>query len=112
MPAPRGVLVGEPTRLRLANQHKGSYTCAVDVTGRAAHASLREHGASATALAPRMMIWIDDQSARAHGPSAWRPATTWQGSSAVFWLKPTGGWRRRGNGHRNPAGYYSNGFNE
>ena len=70
LPAPRGVLMGEPTRLHPVNRHKGSYTNTVDVTGRAAHASLPELGASATALAARLMTWVDDQSAGSYAPSA------------------------------------------
>ncbi|WP_306114234.1 MULTISPECIES: acetylornithine deacetylase [unclassified Roseovarius] len=68
LPPPRGVLVGEPTALRPSNGQKGSYTYAVDVTGRAAHASMPELGVSATAIAARLMTWIEDQSARVYGP--------------------------------------------
>ena len=64
----RGVLVGEPTTLRPSNGQKGSYTYEVDVTGRAAHASMPELGISATAIAARLMTWIEDQSARVYGP--------------------------------------------
>lgn len=63
LPTPRGVLVGEPTLLCPVNRHRGSYTYKVDVIGRAAHASLPNHGVSATALAARLMTWIEDHSA-------------------------------------------------
>ena len=63
VPTPRGVLVGEPSMLRAVTAHKGSFTYEVDVTGRSAHASMPELGASATALAARLICWIDDQSA-------------------------------------------------
>ncbi|WP_371225403.1 acetylornithine deacetylase [Roseovarius sp. 2305UL8-3] len=68
LPSVRGVLVGEPTMLRAGHSHKGSYTCVVTVTGRTAHASLPEAGLSATALAARLMVWIDDRSAQTSAP--------------------------------------------
>jgi len=64
LPAPRGVLVGEPTCLRPVNRHRASFTYEVEVTGRPAHASMPELGLSATALAARLMTWIDDRSAK------------------------------------------------
>jgi acetylornithine deacetylase len=67
---PRGVLVGEPTCLRPVNRHRASYTYEVEVTGRPAHASMPELGFSATALAARLMTWIDDRSARVFSPDA------------------------------------------
>ena len=70
LPAPRGVLVGEPTLLCPVNCHKGSYTYEVCITGRAVHASRPETGVSATTLAARLMTWIDDRSAAAYAPSA------------------------------------------
>lgn len=70
LPTPRGVLVGEPTCLRPVNRHRASFTCEVEVTGRPAHASMPELGLSATALAARLMTWIDDRSARVFDPDA------------------------------------------
>lgn len=69
-PALRGVLVGEPTQLCAVNRHKGSYTCEVEVTGRPAHASLPELGASAIAMAARLIAWLDERSARSNAPDA------------------------------------------
>ena len=68
LPPPRGIIIGEPTLLRPTNRHKGSYTYEVTVTGRAAHASRPELGVSATALAARLITWIEDQSAAAYSP--------------------------------------------
>lgn len=62
LPPVRGVLVGEPTGLAPANRQKHSYTCEVTVTGRAAHAGRPALGVSATALAARLITWIDDRS--------------------------------------------------
>lgn len=70
LPPVRGVLVGEPSGLRPVNRHKGSYTYLVEVMGRSAHASQPELGVSATALAARLMVWLEDRSARSAGPGA------------------------------------------
>lgn len=70
LPAPRGVLIGEPTLLHPVSGHKGSYTYEVAVTGRPAHASMPELGASATALAARLIAWLDDQSAKVSSPNS------------------------------------------
>lgn len=70
LPAPRGVLVGEPTCLRPVNRHRASFTYEVEVTGRPAHASMPELGLSATALAARLITWIDDRSAKVFSPDA------------------------------------------
>lgn len=68
LPAPRGVLVGEPTCLHPVNRHRSSLTYEVEITGRSAHASMPELGFSATALAAHLMAWIDSRSARVFSP--------------------------------------------
>ena len=70
LPPVRGVLVGEPTRLAPANWQKHSYTCKIVVTGRAAHAGQPALGVSATALAARLIAWIDDRSGDPADPEA------------------------------------------
>ena len=73
------VIVGEPTGMRLVTAHKGAYGYKVRVTGRAAHSSLADQGVSATALAARLIVWLDDRmrenAARASG-TAFQPNYT------------------------------------
>jgi acetylornithine deacetylase len=73
------VIVGEPTGMKPANAHKGAYGYKVRVAGRAAHSSLADQGVSATALAARLITWLDDRmrenAARASG-TAFRPNYT------------------------------------
>lgn len=55
--APRLVIVGEPTEMRLALRHRGIQTFVTDVHGRAAHSGLGSEGVSAIAAAA---AWIGE----------------------------------------------------
>lgn len=61
LPPARGVVVGEPTLMCPATQHKGSATYLVEITGRSIHASIPDQGVSATAVAGRLIAWLDQQ---------------------------------------------------
>ena len=50
-PRPMACIVGEPTRMRVVNAHKGIHTFRTTVTGREAHSSTRGVGVSAIAVA-------------------------------------------------------------
>jgi len=52
---PAAVVVGEPTRMRLANQHKGLCWVRTRVRGITAHSSLTHQGVSAVMLAAELM---------------------------------------------------------
>ncbi len=52
---PAAVIVGEPTSMRVANQHKGICTALTRVTGIEAHSSLTHLGASAVMLAAELI---------------------------------------------------------
>ncbi len=64
LPPVRGVVVGEPTMMRPVDQHKTSATDLVEVTGHSAHASLAHKGVSATALAARLIVWLENETAK------------------------------------------------
>ena len=63
LPKPGAVIVGEPTRMRVANEHKGICSSRTRVTGIEAHSSLTHQGVSAVMLA-----------AEAHRASGWHRA--------------------------------------
>lgn len=52
---PAAVIVGEPTSMRVANEHKGICTLITRVTGIEAHSSLVHQGASAVMLAAELI---------------------------------------------------------
>lgn len=52
---PAAVIVGEPTSMRVANEHKGICTSLTRVTGIEAHSSLVHQGASAVMLAAELI---------------------------------------------------------
>lgn len=61
LPPVGAVIVGEPTGGRVATQHKGAYGWRVAVRGVPCHSSLPQVGVSATALAARLICWLDDR---------------------------------------------------
>ena len=67
---PEGVIVGEPTGMKVVTAHKGAGCWRCRVEGRAAHASLPDEGVSAITYAARLIGFINDMAARwrAEGP--------------------------------------------
>ena len=59
LPAPRAVIVGEPSDMRLVNAHKGISGFETVVTGREAHSSQTHRGVSAVMNAARLIHFID-----------------------------------------------------
>jgi acetylornithine deacetylase len=59
---PGAVIVGEPTSLQVANQHKGICILHTRVTGREAHSSLTHQGLSAVMFAAELVAYLSQQS--------------------------------------------------
>ena len=59
LPAPAAVLVGEPTNMQVVSAHKGLCAYKVHITGKEAHSSLPQSGASAVMAAVRLMAELD-----------------------------------------------------
>ncbi|HWK67340.1 MAG TPA: acetylornithine deacetylase [Rhizobiaceae bacterium] len=57
---PRAVFVGEPTRMRVVNGHKGLVAFETRVRGHAVHSSRIDTGVSAVMVAARLVSWLDD----------------------------------------------------
>ena len=81
LPRPAAVIVGEPTGMRLATQHKGLCLASTKVTGIEAHSSLTHRGESAVMIAGELIAHlrrIGDElsSQRASGASAFEPPCT------------------------------------
>jgi acetylornithine deacetylase len=55
IPKPHAVIVGEPTSMLVANEHKGICTALTQVTGIEAHSSLTHQGMSAVMLAAELV---------------------------------------------------------
>lgn len=72
LPAIDGVIVGEPTMMRIVTAHKGAYGYKVHVRGVPAHSSLAHHGVSANAVAARLCVWLDERMQAAAKESAAR----------------------------------------
>ena len=60
LPAPRAVIVGEPSDMRLVNAHKGISGFETVVTGHEAHSSQTHRGVSAVMNAARLIHFIDE----------------------------------------------------
>jgi acetylornithine deacetylase len=60
IPKPAAVIVGEPTNMRVANEHKGISTTHTRVTGVEAHSSLTHRGMSAVMLAAELIEHLHD----------------------------------------------------
>jgi acetylornithine deacetylase len=59
LPKPGAVIVGEPTSMRVANEHKGICSSRTKVTGLEAHSSLTHQGVSAVMLAAEVIAHLD-----------------------------------------------------
>ena len=59
VPRPMGVIVGEPTNMRIVTAHKGIAQFTTEVTGREAHSSQINRGVSAVMVAGRLIDWLD-----------------------------------------------------
>lgn len=57
---PRAVFVGEPTRMRVVNGHKGLVAFETHVRGHAVHSSRIDTGVSAVMIAARLVTWLDE----------------------------------------------------
>ena len=60
LPLPEIAIVGEPTRLKLGNRHKGCYGFDLDVTGRDGHSSATHRGLNAIAHAAEAIGFLED----------------------------------------------------
>ena len=60
LPAPRAVIVGEPSDMRLVNAHKGICGYETVVTGHEAHSSQTHRGVSAVMNAARLIHYLDE----------------------------------------------------
>ena len=60
IPKPGVVIVGEPTSMRVANEHKGICTARTSVTGSEAHSSLTHQGVSAVMLAADLIAHLSE----------------------------------------------------
>ena len=61
--APRAVIIGEPTEMRIANAHKGQCSLETVVIGREAHSSLPHLGVNAVDIAARLIAYLASMSA-------------------------------------------------
>jgi acetylornithine deacetylase len=64
LPLPEVAIVGEPTRLKLGNKHKGCYGFDLEVTGRDGHSSATHRGVNAITYAARAIAYLDDMAER------------------------------------------------
>ena len=58
LPAPRAVIVGEPTMMDIVSAHKGIITLTTKVIGREAHSSLVEDGVSAVMVGAELIAYL------------------------------------------------------
>ncbi|MZR31761.1 acetylornithine deacetylase [Sneathiella sp. DP05] len=77
LPAPRAVIVGEPTMMDIVSAHKGILTLKTTVTGREAHSSLVEDGVSAVMVGADLIHFISgmmaENKARSSADSPFSP---------------------------------------
>jgi len=59
LPRPAIVIVGEPTRLKLAHRHKGCYGYDLEVRGRDGHSSATHRGVNAISHAAASVVFLD-----------------------------------------------------
>lgn len=59
LPLPEIAIVGEPTRLKLGNRHKGCYGFNLEITGRDGHSSATHRGVNAIAHAAEAIGFLD-----------------------------------------------------
>ncbi len=60
IPPPQVCVVGEPTRLRVADRHKGKLALRISVTGRACHSSHAPQGVNAVEYAARLIVGLGE----------------------------------------------------
>ena len=60
LPAPRAVVVGEPTDMRVVTAHKSISSFETVVTGHEAHSSQTHRGVSAVMVAARLITFLED----------------------------------------------------
>lgn len=58
--APRAVIIGEPTEMRIVNAHKGQYTLETVIVGREAHSSAPQLGVNAIDAAVRLISHLGE----------------------------------------------------
>ena len=77
LPRPRVVIVGEPTMMKLINQHKGAGSWRVDIHGLEGHSSGPERGVNANFMAVRLISEIlriqDELIAKADPKNGFQP---------------------------------------
>jgi len=71
LPAPRAVVVGEPTNMRIVTAHKSITGLETVVTGHEAHSSQTHRGVSAVMTAARLITFLEDMARE----NAARPAS-------------------------------------
>ncbi len=64
LPKPAIVIVGEPTRLKLANRHKGCYGLEIEIHGRDGHSSAPHRGVNAIAHAAAVIGFLESLAER------------------------------------------------
>ena len=64
LPRPAIVIVGEPTRLKLADRHKGCYGYDLEVHGRDGHSSTTHRGVNAISHAAASVVFLDGLAGR------------------------------------------------
>ena len=60
LPAPRAVIVGEPTDMKVVTAHKGVTAVSATITGKEAHSSQTQMGYSAVMAAGKLIQWVAD----------------------------------------------------
>ena len=76
IPPPHVCVVGEPTRLRVADRHKGKLALRVTVTGRACHSSRAPQGVNAVEYAARLIVGMGDVAGSGRDPRFAVPQAT------------------------------------
>lgn len=61
LPEIQGVIVGEPTSMRVVTGHKGIFHFETHVTGKEAHSSQQQRGVSAVMVAARLIAWLGER---------------------------------------------------
>jgi len=72
---PDMALVGEPTQLRVGNAHKGIARFRIDVSGKAAHASLPDNGVNAISGMAKVIMGLDDLATKLRSKGVVSPPT-------------------------------------
>jgi acetylornithine deacetylase len=61
---PRGVIIGEPTEMRVINAHKGKFSMRCKVRGHECHSSLTPHGVNAIQEAAKLVVKLTEMAKR------------------------------------------------